>query len=106
MQLIQKRFLTLEASADELVALDWICLCAHDGERVFQALINNECKVLISETYTFVPLSKLGSKPYRTVRLTASIKGCGVDIFQLGMCRVFSDDDIAEILNRIAAKGL
>ena len=106
MQLIQKRFLTLEASADELVALDWICLCPHVGERIFQALINDECKVLISETCAFLPLSKLGSKPHRTVKLTASIKGRGVDILQPGMCRVFSDNDIAEIFNRIATKGL
>ena len=107
MQFIQKRFLTLEASADELVALDWVGSCAPGGERIFRALLNDECELFIYETDAFgASLWKLGSKPYRTVELTASIEGRRVNIFESKTCRVFSDGDRAEIFNRIAAKGL
>ena len=95
-----------KASADELVALDWVGSSAPSGERIFQASLNDECELFIYESYAFdASLSKLGSEPYRTVILTASVEGRRINIFQPGASRVFSDGDIAEIFNRIAAKG-
>jgi hypothetical protein len=107
MQFIQKRFLMLEASVDEIVALDWVGSHTPDGERIFRAQLNDECALLIYETCAFgASLSKLGSEPYPTVVLTASIEGRRVNIFQPNTCRAFSDGDVAKIFNRIAGKGL